>query len=140
MVLGRLWQSMTLLSQRMLVEEPAYHQAMSVLINDFRDTLPKHVIHLVTRSNERWNTVCRRKQVITQSLARVTLIMLAQEILRSLPNFLLHDPVLPQFPQTNPHSSPELLRAFFLRKEQHASPNIHSPSLQSLSLDIQLPK
>lgn len=54
---------MTLLSQRMLVEdEPAYHQVISkypskfftfVLINDFQDTLPKHVIHFVTRSNER---------------------------------------------------------------------------------------
>jgi hypothetical protein len=46
--LGRLWQSMTLLSQRMPVEdEPAYHQAIPkypskfftfVLINDFQDT------------------------------------------------------------------------------------------------------
>ena len=53
----------------MLVEdEPAYYQAIPkypskfftfVLINDFQDTLPKHVIYFVTRSNERWNTVCR---------------------------------------------------------------------------------
>ena len=61
----------------------------------FKDTLPKHVIHFVTRCNEKGTLSAGEKQVIAQSLARVAFIMLTQETLGSLPNFLLHNPVLP---------------------------------------------